>query len=78
MKTPQKLKEVLEQFTPVYTIDGLTRQFEDIAQVVFNGHFVVNGEYEIYPIYTFEDLNFFVEYLLRSHSDALYCFSPLK
>lgn len=50
MKTPQKLKEVLEQFTPVYTIDGLTRQFEDIAQVVFNGHFVVNGEYEIYPI----------------------------
>ena len=35
MKTPQKLKEVLEQFTPVYTIDGLTRQFEDIAQVVF-------------------------------------------
>lgn len=37
MKTPQKLKEVLEQFTPVYTIDGLTKQFEDIAQVVLMG-----------------------------------------
>lgn len=50
MEKPQKLKEVLEHFTPEYTIDGLTAQFNDIAQVVFNGHFVVNGEYEIYPI----------------------------
>lgn len=50
MGTCQKLQETLEQFTPANSIDKLTIQFENIAQVVFNGRFVVNGEYEIYPI----------------------------
>lgn len=50
METCQKLQETLEQFTPANSIDKLTIQFENIAQVVFNGRFVVNGEYEIYPI----------------------------
>ena len=50
METCQKLQETLEQFTPANSIDKLTIQFENIAQVVFNGHFVVNGEYEIHPI----------------------------
>lgn len=47
---PQRLKEALERFTPSSTVEGLTRQFEDIAQVVFNGHFTVNDTYEIHPI----------------------------
>lgn len=50
MEACQKLQETLEQFTPANSIDKLTIQFENIAQVVFNGRFVVNGEYEIYPI----------------------------
>lgn len=50
METCQKLQETLEQFTPANSIDKLTIQFENIAQVVFNGRFVVNGEYEIHPI----------------------------
>lgn len=50
METCQKLQETLEQFTPANSIDKLTIQFENIAQVVFNGRFVVNGEYEIYPM----------------------------
>lgn len=50
METCQKLQETLEQFTPANSIDKLTIQFENIAQVVFNGRFVVNGENEIYPI----------------------------
>lgn len=50
METCQKLQETLEQFTPANSIDKLTIQFENIAQVVFNGRFVVDGEYEIHPI----------------------------
>lgn len=50
METCQKLQETLEQFTPANSIDKLTIQFQNIAQVVFNGRFVVNGEYEIHPI----------------------------
>lgn len=50
MKTMQRLQEALEQFAPADTIDKLTMQFENIAQIVFNGRFIVNGEYEIYPI----------------------------
>ena len=50
MKTLRRLQYILEQFTPADTVDKLTAQFEDIAQAVFNGRFVVNGEYEIYPI----------------------------
>lgn len=50
METCQKLQETLEQFTPANSIDKLTIQFENIAQVVFNGRFVVNGESEIHPI----------------------------
>lgn len=50
MKTIQRLKEALEQFKPADTINGITTQFESIAQIVFNGRLVVNREYEIYPI----------------------------
>lgn len=50
MKKLQRLQDALEQFVPANTVDGLTEQFESIAQIVFNGRFVVNGEYEIYPI----------------------------
>ena len=44
------LQNALERFAPANTVSGLTKQFEDIAQIVFNGRYVVNGEYEIYPI----------------------------
>jgi hypothetical protein len=44
------LQEALEQFTPAYSVNELTQQFENIAQIVFNGRFVVNEEYEIYPV----------------------------
>ena len=50
MKTLQRLQDALEQFIPANTVKELTIQFRNIAQIVFNGRFVVNGEYEIYPI----------------------------
>lgn len=50
MRTVQRLQEALEQFTPANSVNELTQQFENIAQIVFNGRFVVNKEYEIYPI----------------------------
>lgn len=50
MKDLQRLQNALEQFIPANTINELTKQFKDIAQIVFNGRYVVNGEYEIYPI----------------------------
>lgn len=50
MKTLNRLQNALERFTPSHTINELTTQFENIAQFVFNGHFVVNGEYKISPI----------------------------
>lgn len=50
MHTSTRLQEALEQFSPMGTVEDLTTQFEDIAQIVFNGRFVVNEEYEIYPI----------------------------
>ena len=50
MRTVQRLQEALEQFTPANSVNELTQQFENIAQIVFNGRFVVNQEYEIYPI----------------------------
>jgi hypothetical protein len=50
MKNLQRLQNALEQFIPANTINELTKQFKDIAQIVFNGRYVVNGEYEIYPI----------------------------
>lgn len=46
----KRLQDALEQFAPANTVSELTKQFEDIAQIVFNGRFVVNGEYEINPI----------------------------
>lgn len=46
----KRLQNALERFAPANTVSGLTKQFEDIAQIVFNGRYVVNGEYEIYPI----------------------------
>lgn len=46
----KRLQDTLEQFAPANTVSGLTKQFEDIAQIVFNGRFVVNREYEIKPI----------------------------
>ncbi len=46
----QRLREALESFSPANTVNELTAQFKDIAQIVFNGRFIVNGEYEIYPI----------------------------
>ena len=57
MKTLQRLQNALEQFIPAKTVDGLTKQFEDIAQIVFNGRYVVNEEYEIYPI----DIEFYFQ-----------------
>lgn len=50
MGTLQRLRDTLEQFVPANTVDELTKQFKEIAQIVFNGRYVVNGEYEIYPI----------------------------
>lgn len=50
MKTLQRLQNALEQFIPAKTVNELTKQFKDIAQIVFNGRYVVNGEYEIHPI----------------------------
>lgn len=50
MEDSQRLQNALEKFIPRKTIDELTLQFEEIAQLVFNGRFVVNKEYEIYPI----------------------------
>lgn len=46
----KRLQNALERFAPANTVSGLTKQFEDIAQIVFNGRYVVNGKYEIYPI----------------------------
>lgn len=46
----KRLKRTLEQFVPASTVDEMTKQFEQIAQIVFNGRFVVNKTYEIYPI----------------------------
>lgn len=46
----KRLKNALEQFVPAQTVSEMTKQFEQIAQIVFNGRFVVNNEYEIYPI----------------------------
>lgn len=57
MKTLQRLQNALEQFIPAKTVNGLTKQFEDIAQIVFNGRYVVNEEYEIYPI----DIEFYFQ-----------------
>lgn len=45
MRTVQRLQEALEQFTPANSVNELTQQFENIAQIVFNGRFVVNKEY---------------------------------
>ena len=50
MNRLQRLQDALEQFIPATTVDGLTNQFKCIAQLVFNGRYVVNGEYEIHPI----------------------------
>lgn len=50
MKALQRLQDALEQFVPADTVDGLTVQFGSLAQLIFNGRFVVNKEYEIYPI----------------------------
>ena len=50
MGTTKRLKETLERFVPADTVAGLTEQFGEIARVVFNGRFVVNGAYEIYPV----------------------------
>ena len=50
MKDLHRLQNALEQFIPADTVDELTEQFRNIAQIVFNGRFVVNGEYEIFPI----------------------------
>ena len=50
MRTIKRLQNTLEEFKPADTISGLTEQFKCIAQVVFNGRFVVNREYEIKPI----------------------------
>lgn len=50
MEDSQRLQNALEKFIPRKTVDELTLQFEEIAQLVFNGRFVVNKEYEIYPI----------------------------
>lgn len=57
MKTLQRLQNALEQFIPAKTVNRLTKQFEDIAQIVFNGRYVVNEEYEIYPI----DIEFYFQ-----------------
>lgn len=57
MKTSQRLQNALEQFIPANTINELTKQFKDIAQIVFNGRYIVNGEYEIYPI----DIEFYFQ-----------------
>lgn len=50
MKDLQRLQNALEQFNPANTINELTIQFKNIAQIVFNGRFVVNEIYEIFPI----------------------------
>lgn len=50
MKSLQRLQDALEQFIPANSVNELTEQFKDIAQIVFNGRYVVNGKYEIYPI----------------------------
>lgn len=50
MKSLRRLQNALEQFNPGSTVSELTRQFEQIAQLVFNGCFVVNNSYEIEPI----------------------------
>lgn len=50
MQIFSRLQQAFEQFIPAKSINELTQQFESIAQIVFNGRFVVNGEYEIYPI----------------------------
>lgn len=39
----KRLQNALERFAPANTVSGLTKQFEDIAQIVFNGRYVVNG-----------------------------------
>lgn len=41
MKNLQRLQNALEQFIPANTINELTKQFKDIAQIVFNGRYVV-------------------------------------
>ena len=38
----KRLQNALERFAPANTVSGLTKQFEDIAQIVFNGRYVVN------------------------------------
>ena len=50
MESLQRLRNTLEQFVPANSVSELTKQFKNIAQIVFNGRFVVNGEYDIYPI----------------------------
>lgn len=50
MKALQRLKNALNEFTPGNSISDLTKQFESIAEVVFNGRLVVNESYEIYPV----------------------------
>ncbi len=50
MKDSQRLRNALEQFVPAKIISELTEQFKEIAQIVFNGRYVVNGAYEIHPI----------------------------
>ena len=50
MQTLQRLKNALNEFTPGNSVSELTKQFESIAEVVFNGRLVVNGNYEIYPV----------------------------
>lgn len=56
-KSMNRLQNALESFTPSDSIDGLTKQFEQIAQIVFNGRLIVNGKYEIYPI----DIEFYFQ-----------------
>ncbi len=50
MQTLQRLRNTLNEFTPGNSVSELTKQFESIAEVVFNGRFVVNESYEIYPV----------------------------
>lgn len=50
MQTLQRLRNTLNEFTPGNSVSELTKQFESIAEVVFNGRLVVNESYEIYPV----------------------------
>ncbi len=45
------LLEALSSYSNINDrIKELDKRFNDLSQVIFNGHFCVNGEYEIYPL----------------------------